>query len=211
MGVLTAVTAAGRPHVIGLTGSIGMGKTTTAAFFADAGVAVWSADYVVHGLYAAGGAAVPAVAALCPDAVRGGAVDRDALAGRIAADPTLLRRIEAAVHPLVSADRAAFLAASAEAGADIVVLDIPLLFETGADASVDSIVVVTAPPEVQRARVLNRPGMTPSRLETILTRQLPDREKRRLADHVIETTSISSARAAVMDIVARLRQAHVHA
>jgi dephospho-CoA kinase len=200
-----------RPVVLGLTGSIGMGKSTTAAMFAAEGVPVWDADAAVHRLYAPGGAAVAAVGALCPAAIVRGAVDRARLRAAIQADPMLLPRIEAAVHPLVAADRQAFLAAEAARAAPVVVLDIPLLFETGGEAEVDATVVVSAPPEVQRARVLARPGMTPEQFEAILARQMPDAEKRRRATHVIETTTPEGARARVRDILAAIRGEIAHA
>ncbi len=188
-----------RPYVLGLTGSIGMGKSTTAGFFRELGVPVWDADAAVHRLYAKGGAAVGPVGALCPDALCGGAVDRAALKAWIARDGGALARLEAVVHPLVAADRAEFVA---QADAPLIVLDIPLLFETG--AQVDGVLVVTAPPEVQRARVLARAGMDDAQLETVLARQMPDAEKRARADFVIETRDMESARAAVQNLVARL-------
>jgi dephospho-CoA kinase len=188
-----------RPYVLGLTGSIGMGKSTTAGFFRELGVPVWDADAAVHRLYAKGGAAVGPVGALCPDALRGGAVDRAELKAWIARDGGALARLEAVVHPLVAADRAEFVA---QADAPLIVLDIPLLFETG--AQVDGVLVVTAPPEVQRARVLARAGMDDAQLETVLARQMPDAEKRARADFVIETRDMDSARAAVQNLVARL-------
>ncbi len=190
-----------RPFLLGLTGSIGMGKSTTSAMFAALGVPVWDADATVHRLYAKGGAAVPGVAALHPPAIRDGAVDRTALAAWIAADARALAAIEAAVHPLVAADRTAFIAAQT---APVVLLDIPLLFETGADAGLDATLVVTAPPEVQRARVLARPGMTEARLAAILARQMPDAEKRARATHVIEATDLAATARAVRDLLARI-------
>ncbi|MGY6409498.1 MAG: dephospho-CoA kinase [Alkalilacustris sp.] len=192
-----------RPFRLGLTGSIGMGKTTTAAMFADEGLPVWDADAAVHRLYGPGGAAGPVVAALCPAAVGPGGVDRSRLKDWLAHNPDGLARLEAAVHPLVAEDRAAFVAGAA--GADIVVLDIPLLFETGADAACDATVTVSAPPELQRTRVLARPGMTEATFAALLARQMPDAEKRARADHVIETTSLEGARAAVRALVARIR------
>ncbi|MBN2907296.1 MAG: dephospho-CoA kinase [Rhodobacteraceae bacterium] len=190
------------PFLLGLTGSIGMGKSTTAGFFREVGVPVWDADAVVHRLYAPGGAAVPGIAAICPEAVQQGAVSRAVLKDWIARDPDALRRIEGVVHPLVAADRAAFVADhSAE---PLVVLDIPLLFETGAQADLDAVLVVTAPPQVQRARVLARPGMTPAQFETISAKQMPDAEKRARADHVIETRSLEQTRAAVQALVKEL-------
>jgi dephospho-CoA kinase len=188
-----------RPHVIALTGSIGMGKSTTAAMFAEEGVPVWDADAAVARLYAPGGAGGPAVARLHPEAVRpDGAVDREALRARVTADPAALRALEAAIHPLVAADRDAFLAS---AGAPVVLLDVPLLFETGGEALADTVVVASAPEETQRARVLAREGMTPERLDAILARQAPDAEKRARADHVVETLTMEGARAAVRRIL----------
>ncbi|HSF62795.1 MAG TPA: dephospho-CoA kinase [Paracoccaceae bacterium] len=186
---------------LGLTGSIGMGKSTTAGFFRDAGVPVWDADAAVHRLYAPGGAAVAPLAAAFPLALREGGIDRIALKSAIAADPTALGRIESIVHPLVAADRAAFLGA---ATAPLVVLDIPLLFETGAEAQMDATLLVTAPPSVQRARVMARPGMTEAQFATILARQMPDREKRARADHIIETLGLEAARACVLALIAHV-------
>ena len=194
---------AGRPFTLGLTGSIGMGKTTTAARFAARGVPVWDADAAVHRLYAPGGAAVAPMGAAFPAAVEDGAVSRPALKAIIAADPAALTRIEAIVHPLVAADRAAFLAA---AEAPVVVLDIPLLFETGAEAWLDATAVVSVPAEVQRARVLARPGMTEGDLDRILARQMPDAEKRARADFVIDTSSPESAEAGVDRVMEGVRR-----
>ena len=191
-----------RPFLLGLTGSIGMGKSTTAAMFADLGIPVWDADAAVHRLYATGGSAVPAIATLHPQAVANGAVDRAALKRWIAAEPTALYRLEQILHPLVAADRAAFIAAQT---ADIILLDIPLLFETGADAGMDATLVVTAPPDVQRARTLARPGMTDALFATILARQMPDAQKRQRATYVIETTALASTRAAVQSLLATIR------
>ena len=193
-----------RPFLLGLTGSIGMGKSTTAQMFRDAGVPVWDADATVHVLYSAGGAAVAAIAAMFPDAVVDGAVDRARLKAQIAADKGALKRLEAVVHPLVAAHRAGFVAGAAAMGATLLVLDIPLLFETGANRQMDATLVVTVPPEVQRARVLERPGMTEAHLATILARQMPDAEKRARADHVIETRDLPSARLAVQNLIAQL-------
>ena len=193
---------------LGLTGSIGMGKSTTAALFAAEGIPIWDADATVHRLYAPGGAATNIVAALFPAVMDGGAVSRARLREVIAADPTALDRLQAAVHPLVTADRAAFLQACT---AEIALLDIPLLYETGAEAGCDAVVVVTAPPEVQRARVLQRGEMTAAEFDMILQRQLPDAEKRARADYVIETTTLDSARAAVRAICADIRGSLAHA
>lgn len=194
-----------RPFRLGLTGSVGMGKSTTAAMFAAEGIPVWDADAAVHRLYGPGGEACAAVAALCPEAVGPAGVDRARLRAWIAADPARLAALEAAVHPLVAADRARFLAEAAARGEPLVVLDMPLLFETGAEGEVDATLVVTAPPEVQRARVLARPGMTERDLAFILARQMPDAEKRARATYVIETRTMDQARAAVRALVARLR------
>ena len=190
--------------VVGLTGSIGMGKSTTAGLFAEAGVPVYDADAAVHALYAAGGAGVEVVRALFPGTIRDGAVDRAALAAEVVGAPEKLKQLERAVHPLVAAHRTDFFAALGEA--DVVVLDIPLLFETGGEAQVDKVVVVSAPAAMQRARVLARPGMTPAKLDAILARQLPDAEKRARADFVVDTSKgIESARSQVADILVRLR------
>lgn len=192
-----------RPYLLGLTGSIGMGKSTTARLFAEAGAPVWDADAAVARLYAAGGAGVRAIADLAPAAVVDGEVERDGLRAAIRADPQLLDRIEARIHPLVAADREAFVAANG--AAPLVVLDIPLLYETGADAWLDGVLVVTAPPEVQRARVLARPGMDTGAFAAILARQTSDAEKRARADFVIETDKgIEFARDAVLDVVDRI-------
>ena len=171
-----------------LTGSIGMGKSTTARLFAERGAAVWDADAAVHRLYAAGGAAVAPVSRLAPDAAVDGAIDRARLREAVLADPTLLSRVEAAVHPLVSADRAAFLERAEAEGRRVAVCDIPLLFETDAAGGFDAVIVATAPPEVQRDRVLARPGMTPDAFAAILSRQTPDAEKRMQADFLVETS-----------------------
>jgi dephospho-CoA kinase len=188
-------------HYLGLTGSIGMGKSTTAQMFRDAGVPVWDADDVVHRLYAQGGAAVPAFRSVFPSAVVDGAVSRDKLKVSIAADPTALGKIEQIVHPLVAAERQAFIA---ENSAPLLVFDIPLLFETGAESWLSSVLVVTAPPEVQRGRVLARPGMTQGHLDQMLQRQMPDTEKRARADHVIETLTLDGTRAAVQELIGKL-------
>ena len=199
-----------RPFVLGLTGSIGMGKSTTAAMFRDRGIPVWDADAAVHRLYGPGGAAVDRIAALCPEAVRGGRVDRARLREWVGKTSDGLRRLETVVHPLVARDRAAFIAEQGRAGAPLVVVDVPLLFETGAVGEVDAVVVVSAPEQVQRARVLDRPGMTQEHLDRILAEQLPDAEKRARADYVIETTSLDRARRGVdrvlQDIRRRLEQ-----
>lgn len=192
--------------VLGLTGSIGMGKSTTAGLFAEAGCPVWDADAAVHRLYGPGGAAVAPVAAAFPGVEVDGAIDRPRLAAALAADPGGFARLERIVHPLVAADRAAALARAAAMGASVAVADIPLLFETGAEGQVDAVVVVTAPPEVQAERVLARPGMTPERFAALLARQTPDAEKRRRADFVVDTgQGLAAARAAVAAILETVR------
>ncbi|MBL8549880.1 MAG: dephospho-CoA kinase [Hyphomonadaceae bacterium] len=173
--------------LIGLTGSIGMGKSTTAQMFAEAGAPVYDSDASVHALYAAGGAAVAPIAAEFPGAVKDGAVDREALSALVVHDPDAMRRLEAIVHPLVREAQQAFLEAQRRAGAELVVLDIPLLFEGGGDRHLDAVVVVTAPEEVQRARVMARPGMSAEKFERLLARQVPDEEKRRRADFIVNT------------------------
>jgi dephospho-CoA kinase len=188
--------------LLGLTGSIGMGKSTTAAMFRDLGVPVWDADATVHALYASDGAAVAPMKALAPNAVTSGAVDRDALKQVIKTDPTLLNRIEAVVHPLVAAARADFIADHAEA--PLIVLDIPLLFETGGQNNVDATLVVTTDPDSQRDRVLARPGMTAEAFDQLRARQMPDAQKRALADHVIQTETLQQTRADVANLVQTL-------
>jgi dephospho-CoA kinase len=190
-------------YLIGLTGSIGMGKSTTARMFADEGCAVWDADAAVHRLYAPGGAAVEPMGAAFPDAIVDGAVSRTRLKEIIGADPTALGRIEQIVHPLVGEDRQAFIAAT---DADIVVLDIPLLFEGRGAAMMDTTVVVSVPPEVQRERVLARGTMTEAQFEAIRAKQMPDADKRRLADHVVITETLEEARDQVRAIVAAIRK-----
>jgi len=192
---------------LGLTGSIGMGKSTTAAIFASRGHPVWDADAAVHRLYAPGGAAVAPVAAAFPGALRDGGIDRTALKAALAADPGAIGRLEAVVHPLVAADRAAFLAEAEAQGAPLAVMDIPLLYETGAEAGLDGVAVVSADAATQRARVLARPGMTPEMLEMVLARQMPDADKRARADWVIPTATLAGAEAAVDRICAEIRGA----
>ena len=192
--------------VIGLTGSIGMGKSTVGTMFADAGVPVHDSDETVHRLYA--GKAAPLIEAAFPGIVMDGVVDRQALARSVLGEPAALKRLEAIVHPLVRADADAFLAAQRAAGAPLAVLDIPLLFETGGRDRVDKIVVVSAPEEIQRQRVLARPDMTEEKFEHILARQVPDAEKRRQADFVIDTRgSFDETRAAVSRVIAKLSKA----
>ncbi|HSF95990.1 MAG TPA: dephospho-CoA kinase [Thermohalobaculum sp.] len=197
---------------LGLTGSIGMGKSTALGFFAAEGVPVWDADAAVHRLYGTGGAGAEAIRAIVPEAVGAGGVDRAKLRAAILADPALLKRIEAAIHPLVAADRDAFLARARAAGAPLAVCDIPLLFETGAADWLDKIAVVSAPADLQRERVLNRPGMTPEAFEVILAKQIPDAEKRARADYVIDTSqTLDHARDQVRAILADLTGDQAHA
>ena len=192
--------------ILGLTGSIAMGKSTTAAMFQEAGVPVWDADAAVHRAYGKGGAAGEPVASLVSDARTPDGLDREALRRAIAADPTMLTQIERIVHPLIAADRKAFMEEAREAGAPVVLLDIPILFETGGDARVDRTIVVTCSPEEQRRRALAREGMTPDRFDAILARQMPDAEKRARADHIIDTgLGMEPARDQVTAILESLR------
>ncbi len=190
---------------IGLTGSIGMGKSTIAAMFADEGAAVWDADAAVHRLYAAGGAGVEAIRSVAPAAIKGGSVDRGELRSAILANPDLLKKIENLIHPLVALDRKEALDIAREEGRIAAVLDIPLIFETGSAKAFDAVVVVSAPSDVQRERVLARPNMTVEAFEAILKKQTPDAEKRAGADFVIKTDgSLENSRdqvRAVMDWV----------
>lgn len=190
---------------LGLTGSIGMGKSTTTRMFAEAGCAVWDADAAVHRLYSKGGAAVAPIAEAFPDAIRDCMVCRDALKEIIGRDPGALSRIEQIVHPLVAQDRADFLKAQT---ADVTVLDIPLLFETGTDRQLDATVTVTASPAQQKSRVMARGTMTEAQFDAILAKQMPDAEKRARADYVIETDTLEHAREqvqAVLDDIERIR------
>ncbi len=189
--------------ILGLTGSIGMGKTTTAGFFAEAGVPVHDADAVVHRLYE--GEAAPAIEAAFPGTTANGKVDRSKLAERVVGDKAALQRLEAIVHPLVRKAEARFLAEAERQDVPVAVLDIPLLFETGGEERVDAVVTVTAPPEAQRARLLMRPGLTEEKLEALIANQLPDAEKRRRADFIVDTSqSFDAARAQVKDILRRV-------
>lgn len=192
-----------RPLIIGLTGSIGMGKSTVAGMFADAGIPVFDADAAVRGMQGPGGELIPAIEAAFPGSTGPDGVDRDRLGQMVFADKEALARLEAIVHPAVAARRAAFLAE--HAGKRAVVFDIPLLFERGGYESVDMIVVVSAPADVQRARVLARPGMTEEKFAHILGLQMPDAEKRARATHVIDTgTTLDATRAAVAALIAAL-------
>lgn len=193
---------------LGLTGSIGMGKSTTAQMFADNGIPVWDADVTVHKLYAPGQPAMMAIQRIFPDVIIDGAVSRQRLRALIAANPANLDLIQSVVHPLVAADRAAFLASN---NADIVLLDIPLLYETKTDVLCDGVVVVSVPADVQRARVLARGEMTEAEFEAILGRQMPDAEKRTRATWVIETLTLDAARAAVSDILTDIQKRIAHA
>ncbi len=189
--------------ILGLTGSIGMGKTTTAGFFAEAGVPVHDADATVHRLY--DGEAAPIIEAAFPGTTTNGKVDRAKLAARVVGDKEALRRLEALVHPLVRQAETRFLAEAEQQGAPVAVLDIPLLFETGGDERVDAVVTVTAPPDVQRERVLMRPGVTPEKLEALIANQLPDAEKRQRADFIVDTSQgFDAARARVRDILGQI-------
>lgn len=196
---------AGKILRVGLTGSIGMGKSTTAQMFRDEGIAVLDSDQIVHDLYR--GAAVAPIAAAFPDVVVDGVVDRSALGAHVLSDLAAMEKLEAIVHPLVWAARDAFIQQRQAQGDWIVVYDVPLLFETGADKSVDAIVVVTAPPELQKQRVLMRPGMTQEKFEAIAGKQTPDTEKRARADFIVETgEGLDAARAQVRHILKTLRE-----
>jgi dephospho-CoA kinase len=194
--------------IIGLTGSLGMGKSTAARFFAEQGVPVHDADAVVHQLY--DGEAAAAIEAAFPGTVTNGKVDRSKLAALALADPAALKKLEAIVHPLVLAAERKLIAEAQLRGEKLVVLDIPLLLETGGDQRVDAVVVVSAPAELQRSRVLGRAGMTGEKLDAILARQMPDAEKRRRADFVVDTSGeFDATRAqvrAIIDAVATMPQ-----
>ena len=191
------------PYIIGLTGSIGMGKSTTAKMFQAAGVPIWDADAAVHRIYAPGGAAVEAIRGICPEAIIKTGVDRDALKDWMGREPTALAQLEQIVHPLVAEDRAQFLA---ETETDIVLLDMPLLFEIGAHEHVDLVVVVSAPAEMQRARVLERGTMSAAQFEAILAKQVPDAEKRVRADVIIPTETLEGAKAAVREVLDHIQE-----
>jgi dephospho-CoA kinase len=189
--------------VLGLTGSIGMGKSTTAKFFAEEGVPVHDADGAVHRLY--DGAAVPLIEAAFPGTTQNGKVDREKLAKSVLGDPAKIKRLEGIVHPLVHQVRERFLTDAEKSGAKVAVLDIPLLYETGGDKRCDAVVVVSAPAEVQRTRAFERPGMSEQKLAAIMANQVPDAEKRARADFIVDTSQgFELARAQVRDILQRV-------
>ena len=191
--------------IVGLTGSIGMGKSTTSAMFQAEGVPVYDADASVHALYAKGGAAVVPVEEAFPGVVVDGAIDRAKLSAHVVGKPEALKKLETIVHPLVGESRKVFFQVAAEAGAPLVILDIPLLFETGGERNVAAVIVVSAPEAVQRERVMARPDMTAEKLDAILARQLPDAEKRARANIVIDTSQgLDSARDQVRAAIAKL-------
>ena len=192
-----------RPFVICLTGSLGMGKSRSAKYFAEAGVPVHDSDAAVHALYE--GEAVPAIERAFPGTTADGKVDRAKLAAVVLGDDAALARLEAIVHPLVAAARDRFLAEAQKNGATVVVLDVPLLFETGAERGCDAVVVVSAPPELQRRRAFDRPGMSEEKFAALLAKQMPDAEKRRRADFVVDSSQgLDHARAQVHDILRRV-------
>ena len=189
-------------HIIGLTGSIGMGKTAVAQLFRNAGIPVHDSDALIHRLYS--GLAVPLIETAFPGTTQDGSVNRGRLAARVLVDPVELRKLESIVHPLAAEDRAAFLAGQTRLAQKLVVLDIPLLFESGMVAIVNTIVVVSAPAQMQRLRVCNRPGMTTEKFERILAQQMPDAAKRRGADFIIPTGgNLSETRSRVLELIAR--------
>jgi dephospho-CoA kinase len=189
-----------RPFVLCLTGSLGMGKSTAAKFFIEAGVPVHDSDAVVHALYE--GEAVPLIEQAFPGATANGKVDRIKLAARVLGDAAALARLEGIVHPLVKASRDQFLAQAQARGAPVVVLDVPLLFETAVERPCDAVVVVSAPPELQRRRVFERPGMTEEKFAALLAKQVPDEEKRRRAHFIVDSSQgLDHARAQVRDIL----------
>ena len=187
--------------ILGLTGSIGMGKSTTAKLFAEAGVPVYDADATVHQLYE--GEAAPAIEAAFPGTTSDGKVDRNKLSARVVHDPAAIKQLEQIVHPMLGASRQKFMDDAERSGAPIVVVDVPLLFETGGEKRVDAVVVVTTTPEAQRQRILGRDNMTGEKLDAILARQLPDAEKRKRADFVVDTShGLDPVRARIRDILA---------
>lgn len=186
--------------ILGLTGSIGMGKSTTAKLFAEAGVPVYDADATVHQLYE--GEAVPAIEAAFPGTTVNGKVDRACLSAQVVHDPAAIKRLEAIVHPMLGASRQKFLDDAERSGASVAVVDVPLLYETGGEKRVDAVVVVTTTPENQRQRILARDNMTEEKLDAILARQLPDAEKRKRADFVVDTShGLDPVRARIRDIL----------
>jgi dephospho-CoA kinase len=188
--------------ILGLTGSIGMGKSTTAKLFAEAGVPVYDADAAVHSLYE--GEAAPAIEAAFPGTTVGGKVDRNKLSAQVVHDPAAIKRLEGIVHPMLGAGRQKFLREAEQSGAPVAVVDVPLLYETGGEKRVDAVVVVTASPEIQRQRILARDNMTAEKLDAILARQLPDPEKRKRADFVVDTShGLDPVRARIGDILAQ--------
>jgi dephospho-CoA kinase len=189
--------------ILGLTGSIGMGKSTTAKLFAEAGVPVYDADATVHRIYE--GEAVPAIEAAFPGTTANGKVDRAKLSAKVVQDPAAIRRLEQIVHPMLRSYHQKFLDDAEQAGAAVVVMDVPLLFETGGEKRVDAVVVVTTAPELQRQRIMARGNMTAEALDAILARQLPDDEKRRRADFVVDTShGLDPVRARIRDILAEV-------
>ena len=186
--------------ILGLTGSIGMGKSTTAKLFAEAGVPVYDADAAVHALYE--GEAAPSIEAAFPGTTAGGKVDRNKLSAQVVHDPAAMKRLEGIVHPMLGASRQKFLRDAEQSGAPVAVVDVPLLYETGGEKRVDAVVVVTTTPEIQRQRILTRDNMTGEKLEAILARQLPDPEKRKRADFVVDTShGLDPVRARIRDIL----------
>lgn len=195
--------SAERPFVLCLTGSLGMGKSTAAKFFAEEGVAVHDSDATVHALYE--GEATPLVEAAFPGSTNGGKVDRNKLAAMVLNDKAALARLEAIVHPMVTASREKFLGQAQARGAKIVVFDVPLLFETKAERGCDAVVVVSAPPEIQRKRAFERPGMTDDKLAAILAKQMPDTEKRGRANFIVDSSqSFDHTRAQIRDILRKV-------
>jgi len=192
--------------IIGLTGSIGMGKSTTAAMFREAGIPVYDADAAVHEAYDVGGIAVGPVGEAFPGVVKDGRVDREELRKRVLGNPDALKVLNGIVHPLIGKNRAKVFEAAQAAGADMIIMDVPLIFETGGEKNMDAVIVVSAPADVQRERVLAREGMTPERLDAILAQQVPDAEKRARADYVVDTgKGLEPARAQVKAIIEALR------
>lgn len=192
--------------IIGLTGSIGMGKSTTAAMFREAGIPVYDADAAVHAAYAVGGVAVGPVGTAFPGVVKDGRVDREALRQQVLGNPDAMAKLNSIVHPLIGQSRADAFAAATASGADMIILDVPLIYETGGEKNMHAVIVVSAPAEMQRERVLAREGMSRERLDAILAQQMPDAEKRKRADYVIDTgKGLEAARAQVAEVIEALR------